>query len=178
MVASLSPTSSRSLLLSGTSSLVTTSSRYPQANGEAEQAVKTAKMILKQDDIFLALLTYRATPIPELGRSPAELAFNRRLRTTLPALPTTLKPREVDQESLRQRDAAFKQKQKKNHDRRHGARPLPELRPGDPVLFLREGNKEKQPAVVLEKCAPRSYVLQTPSGNVRRNRRHVWSLPT
>jgi hypothetical protein len=86
---------------------VTTSSRYPQANGEAEQAVKTAKMILKQDDMFLALLTYRATPIPELGKSPAELAFNRRLHTTLPAFPTTLKPREVDQESLRQRDAAF-----------------------------------------------------------------------
>ena len=112
---------------------VTSSLHYPQSNREAERAVKTAKELLKQDDIFLALLTYRSTPIPDLGASPAELAFGRRLQTTLPSLPGTLTPI-VNQEMLRERDAAFKQKQKRNYDHHHGVRPLPELHPGDSVF--------------------------------------------
>ena len=95
---------------------VTSSPHYPQSNGEAERAVKTAKELLKQDDIFLALLTYRSTPAPDFGASPAELAFSRWLQTTLPSLPETITPRILNQETLQERDAVFKQKQKWNYD--------------------------------------------------------------
>ena len=81
---------------------VTSSPHYPQSNGEAERAAKTAKELLKQDVIFLALLTYHSTPIPDLGASPAELAFSRRLQTTLPSLPGTRTPRTVNQEILQE----------------------------------------------------------------------------
>ena len=152
---------------------VTSSPHYPQSNGEAERAVKTAKELLKQDDIFLALLTYRSTPILDLGASPAELAFSRRLWTTLPSLPGTL-TRTVNQETLRERDAAFKQKQKRNYDHHHGVRPLPELHPGDSVFVKCDVQKGwKLPAEVVQQCAPRSYIVQSAGGQLRRSRKHL-----
>ena len=91
--------------------------------------------------MFLALLTYRATPVPELGASPAELAFKRRLRTTLPSLPGTLSPRIISRDDIQERNEALKRRQKQNYDRHHGVHPLPELQPGDPVLIKCEGEK-------------------------------------
>jgi len=54
-------------------SLVTSSPKYPQSNGEAERTVQTMKNLLtKAEDSHEALMTYRATP-PENGFSLAEL---------------------------------------------------------------------------------------------------------
>ncbi|KAK7096619.1 hypothetical protein V1264_005895 [Littorina saxatilis] len=150
------------------------SPRFSQANGGAERAVDTAKAILRQDDILLALLTYRATPIPELGASPAELAFGRRLRTTLPSLPINFTPRTVNHDQLRVKDDAFKAKQKFHHDRHRGAHQLPELQPGDPVLIKHDGEKGwKLPGEATKMVAPRSYLVQTDKGPLRRNKRHL-----
>ncbi|KAL8580621.1 hypothetical protein ACOMHN_046824 [Nucella lapillus] len=154
---------------------VTTSPHYPQANGAAERAVRTAKDILCQDDVFRSLLAYRATPIPELGASPAELAFGRKLRTTLPSLPKTLTPRTIQRNVVQQRDQTFKSQQKANFDRHHGARQIPPLCPGDQVLIKLDGEKGwKQPAVVLKPSTQQSYLLKTSTGaELRRNRRHI-----
>ncbi|KAM7314179.1 hypothetical protein ISCGN_003964 [Ixodes scapularis] len=72
--------------------LVTSSSYYPQSNGEAERAVQTAKNLLtKSSDAAKALLAHRTTPGP-VGFSPAELLMGRKLRSTLPSAPATLRP--------------------------------------------------------------------------------------
>ena len=151
----------------------TSSPHYPQANGEAERAVRSAKEFLRQNDPHLALLTYRATPLPALGVSPAELAYGCRQRTTLPAVPQTLSPRPVNHDLIRNRDMANKALQKKYFDRKTCH--LPDLEPGDQVL-LKKGEGEKgwnQPGEVVGQCAPRSYIISTPDGQLRRNRKHL-----
>ena len=70
---------------------VTSSPRYPQSNREKERAVQTVKALLeKASDPYNALLTYRSTSLRS-GHSPAELLMGRKLRWTLPILPTLLK---------------------------------------------------------------------------------------
>ena len=70
--------------------LVSSSPRYPRANEEADQVVRTVKMLLKKNlDPYIALLNYRALPLQN-GLSPAELLMGRKLRTQLPALPCVL----------------------------------------------------------------------------------------
>ncbi|XP_034038495.1 obscurin-like [Thalassophryne amazonica] len=71
---------------------VTSSPRYPQANGEAGRSVQTIKSLWKKDtDQTRALLAYRATSL-EHGYSPEQLLKGRHLRTSLPqssVLPVT-----------------------------------------------------------------------------------------
>ena len=158
---------------------VTSSPRFPQSNGKAERAVKTAKEILSQDDSLLAILAYRSTPLVELGISPAELAFGRKIRNTLPCLPHTLEPKQIDKKDFIQRDTKAKMRQKKNFDSHHGARHLPELKEGETVLVKTDLEKNwKTPAKVVKKVAPRSYLVRTEKqGELRRNRRHLYKVP-
>ena len=63
---------------------ITSSPRYPQSNGLVERMVRTVKRILKRSsDPYLALLSYRATPLLQCNLSPSELLMGRRLRTSL-----------------------------------------------------------------------------------------------
>ena len=64
---------------------ITTIPHYPQSNGFAERMVKTVKKLLSgTSDMFMALLSYRATPLPWCNLSPAELLMGRRLKTDVP----------------------------------------------------------------------------------------------
>ena len=64
---------------------VTSSTRYPQGNGLVERVVQTMKnMLTTKDDVNLCLLSYRTTPMPWCGHSPAELIMGRQLRTQVP----------------------------------------------------------------------------------------------
>ena len=113
--------------------LTTSSSRFPQSNGEAERAVKTVKAMLKKsDDPYLAMLIYRSTPLQN-GFSPAELLMNRRLRTNLPITETQLKLKVPDFTAVKAKEEEQNRKQNKAFDSRHATRELDPLLPGEEV---------------------------------------------
>lgn len=112
------------------------SPRYPQANGEVERAVRTAKSLLrkKNDDIYSGLLTYRSTPLQN-GLSPSELLMERRLRTQLPIDPNNLYPNVQPKERQRveTKQKSYRMNQQLSFNNRHRAVELPTLHPGDHV---------------------------------------------
>ena len=74
----------------------TTSPRYPQSNGKAENAVKTVKRLFekcKDSGVseFQALLDWRNTPTG-MATSPAQRLMGRRCRTLLPTSECLLRP--------------------------------------------------------------------------------------
>ena len=151
----------------------TSSPRYPQGNGEAERAVRTIKNILdKAKDPYLGLLAYRSTPLRN-GYSPSELLMNRRLRTTVPTLGYNLHPSVPNYAQLRAMEQKDKQKQKTDFDRRHASRSLQQLMPGDQVWI---DDRNLRGSVVKE-YSPRSYLVDTERGILRRNRRQLKFLP-
>jgi hypothetical protein len=153
----------------------TTSPHMHQANGAVERAVQTAKKILDSKDPPLALLNYRATPNSTTGVSPAEALMGRQLKTKLPVLPANLLPKPVDQEKVRETDAQKKEKQKFYYDRRHGVRNLWPLKPGQSVLVKTDEEKtwKNEGKIILADPENRTYMLQTPTGLIRRNRLHI-----
>lgn len=153
---------------------VTSSPYHPQGNGEAERAVQEAKKILKQEDPFLALLIHRSTPTTSTGKSPAELLMSRRLRNPIPTLPQNLSPKVQSYQQTLKRDKEKKAKYKENFDKRHGTKTLPQLQPGVLVLQKLDGEKSWTTlAKVVEMVNPHSYVIETPTGRFRRNRRNI-----
>ena len=153
---------------------LTSSPLYPQSNGETERAVKTIKGLLKKEsDPYLALLSYRATPL-QTGYSPSELLMGRKLRTTVPTIRQQLIPNVPDSAVVPKRDKQQKLRQERGFNSRHGARDLPELDPGDTV-WVPDRTSE---AVVRGGTNPRSYDVETNEGTTyRRNRRDVVLLP-
>ena len=70
---------------------------YPQSNGRAEAAVKTAKCIIQEnpasngslntDRVAKAIMQYCNTPLPGMSRSPTKILFHRMLHDFTPANP-------------------------------------------------------------------------------------------
>lgn len=157
----------------------TTSPHHHQANGAAEKAVQTAKKILKQKDPFLALMTYRATPVKATGYSPAQLAMGRQIRTRLPVLQSKMNTEWPKHSEVQRNDERAKSTY--SHYYRRGNHIMPDVKIGENVRIKTDEEKQwSAPAKVVGKPAnaPRSVLVRCQNGNVvRRNRRHVQCIP-
>ena len=151
--------------------VVTSSPRYAKSNGQVERFVQTIKQLMRKavesnQDVAVALLQYRNAPVAGCEYSPAQLLFNRSLRTRLPTISTTVTP------DLVRRDLQTRQKRQKfYHDQR--TRPLSSLQPGDAVR-VHNGQSWQAAKVIAAHPSPRSYNIETDSGiQLRRNRRDL-----
>eukprot|EP00731_Ephydatia_muelleri_P022771 Em0015g354a len=155
----------------------TSSPHFAQSNGQAERTVQTMKNLLREStDPYMALLTYRSTPLPWCGLSPAELLMGRCLRTNLPQVVDRLKPTWQYIERFRKKDKEFKDEQKRHYDQRHKCRPLPDIPDGSKVWVM-DGDIPTPATVTHQVEAPRSYTVETEKGTIRRNRYHLKAVP-
>jgi len=138
--------------------------------------VQTVKKMLKRsEDPYIALLTYRATPLPWCGLSPAQLNMERRTRTQIPQTNKQLVPEWTYLRTFRE-DKQLKQTQKQNFDRRHHARELAPI-PDNTDVWITSESQPIQGRVISPAKSPRSYVVAMPSGQVHRNRSHLNVMP-
>ena len=100
--------------------------------------------------------------------SPAEMLFNRVIRSSLPVTSESLKPVIVSPtDQLRANQRVTKETYEKS------AKALPNLNPGMPVFVSTDQQKEWTPGQIIDKhTAPRSYVVDVGKSVVRRNRVH------
>ena len=152
---------------------ITSSPHYPQSNGLAERTVKTMKKLLKHTaDPYMVLPSYRSTPLPWCNYSPAELLMGKKVKTDIPQTASHLTPQWHFLPDFQQMDKEFKEKQKQNYDCHHRVRQADSL-PVDSPVWVTTGNRQIPGRVISNASAPRSYLVTTSSGPVRRNRRHL-----
>ena len=158
----LSPKSMKAFASSYGFKHITSSPHYPQSNGQAERTVKTVKGLLQDSpDIFLSLLSYRATPLPWCGLSPSELLMGRKLRTDVPETKRLLTPNCPHLKGFAEKDKEMKEWQ-------HRVRTVPTL-PDDTPVWVNTQGRQVPGRVITTAGTPWSYVVEVPSDQVRRN---------
>ncbi|CAI5671963.1 unnamed protein product [Oreochromis niloticus] len=159
---------------------VTSSPEYPQSNGLAERAVRSAKQLMEKShrdgtDVFLNLLNLRNVPHDVNLGSPAERLLSRQTRTTLPITTKLLEPKHRESERVKAQLLNKRLTQKVCYDR--SSRPLPPLEEGQ-VVRLQTPQGYDRTGVVKELCKElRSYLVQSDGNIYRRNCRHMLPVP-
>jgi len=112
-----------------------------------------------------------ATPMPWCSLSLTELLMGRRIRTDIPQVKECFIPKWSHIENFRSLDEKYKRLQKEHYDQCHRVKTLPSLLEDQPVWVETRGLQT--PGRVSHALdAPRSYVVETASGQVRRNCSH------
>ena len=154
---------------------ITSSPRYPKSNGFIERQVQTVKNTLTKaeksgKDLSMAMLCLRSTPIDSQLPSPAELLYQRKLKSNLPL---RIKNQMPNRDQISQRLIERQQSMKYYHDR--NAHDLSPLATGQHVRTQDQRTKKWFPGIVsYKRPEPRSYEVQTQYGStLHRNRCHL-----
>ena len=166
------------------------SAYYPQSNGRAELAVKSAKRILmdntdsfgrlNHDKTARAFLTHRNTPVQGVGLSPAQMLYGRPIRDFLPMLLTTMKVSPQWKDIREKREVAMAKRHIINKARYDThSRSLDPLQVGDSVLIQNQTgpypNRWHKTGRIVECLTNRQYHVKVDGSNrvTLRNRRFL-----
>ena len=160
---------------------VTSSPKYPQSNGKAEQAVKMAKRLLKrawksQSDPYLSLLDFRNTPTQGMDTSPAQRLMSRRTKTLLPTKESLLAPEVHPLKSQEKQLTSLKRRQAFYYNQ--GARDLKPVEKGEKVRIAPpetrgQSTNEWKKGRVKNTLGNRSYEIESNGQTNRRNRQDI-----
>lgn len=96
--------------------------------------VRMVKSLLSNSfDSYLALLNYRATPLPWYSLSPAELLMGRVIRTVVSQHTSAFQPNWPYLKNFRETEKKYRDDRTRNYDKRYRTRSLPELPQNTPV---------------------------------------------
>ena len=153
----------------------TSSPRNPRSNGQAESAVKIVKGLLTRakcsgQDPYLALLAYRSTPVDSHLRSPAEMLYQRALRTTVPQ-----RIRHKDPYAAAERERLEERATQSAADHDHtGCRRKAPLYAGQSVSVINNDRTLWLPATIVRAADHGSYIVKVIGGaEYRRARDHI-----
>ena len=154
------------------------SPEYAQSNGKAENAAKTAKMLMKKatesgNDFYLVLLEWRNTPSEGKESSPFQRIFSRRAKTLRPMSKKLLKPKVVT--GVQEKPPKRKEIQSKYYNR--STRELTALKKDD-IVRIKPRNSDRTGCLtkrcVIEQVGVRFYSVKIEDGRIfRRNRKFL-----
>ena len=98
--------------------------------------------------------------------------MSRRLHTDVPQVSNLLIPDCPQLQGFEEKDRKYKQQQKEQYDSRHTVRPLTPL-PNDTDVWVNVQGRDVPGTVNSSHSTPHSYIINTPTGQVRRNRSHI-----
>lgn len=93
----------------------------------------------------------------------------------MPTVDKVLSLKWPDFTKVRKGDAKVKEIYRRTYNRRYGIRPLPPLSQGESAVVKLDGETEWKTKKTVKRlhATPRSYLIQTDRGMLRRNRRHL-----
>lgn len=155
---------------------VTSSPEYPQSNGLAERAVRSAKQLMEKShrdgtDVFLNLLNLRNTPRDETLGSSAQRLLSRQTRSAIPVNSKLLEPAPKQAEQVAAQLFKKRMAQKRYYD--ISSSPLQPLAEGQVVRMQTPKGYDRLGTVKEVNKEPRSYTIQYNGKTYRRNRRHI-----
>ena len=93
--------------------------------------------------------------------------------TDVPVPKSALTPQWPFMDFFREKDKEYKKAQKQTYDQQHKSRPLDPL-PADSPVWIRTGDDHPVPGHIISPAeTPRSYIVATPGGELRRTRYHL-----
>ena len=169
------------------------SAYYPQSNGRAESAVKTAKRILLDntdssgrldyDHTARAFMMHRNTPVQDIGLSPVVMLFGRPIKDHLPTLwkSMSVQPQWKEIRELREKAMAKRHLWATEYHDQH-TRSLPPLSVGDSVLIQNQNGNQptrwEKTGHIVETLPHRQYTIKVDGSNriTLRNRRFICKI--
>ena len=159
---------------------------WPRANGEAERFMSTLEKCIRsahlerknwKQEMHRFLRQYRATPHSSTGLSPSEALNQRKLKTELPQITSTIKPKD----SLQQKDAESKSKMAEYADKKARAKEHT-LKPGDTVLVRQPKQNKMSPPYnplpfIVEKTKGTMITASNGNKSITRNSSQFKQIP-